>query len=181
MAADGISVKLTGFDELATKLRAIPVAMRKKVIRNALAAGGRLVRDVARAHAPVLSVPVPYRTAGTVRKAISVRTSKIARRAGDIGVFVNVRPAKGAKYATSTRKVLGVRVRSTRLVRASQRGARSPHDPFYWRFLEFGTQKMRARSFLAAGARQLSAALPVIRVQLARWLEKTNSTGRVTP
>ena len=57
------------------------------------------------------------RQPGTVRKAITVRTSKVARRNGDLGVYVNVRPAKGG-----------------------QRGKYSPTDPFYWRWLEFGAR-----------------------------------------
>lgn len=173
--------QLQGFDELAAKLRAIPSAMRQKVLRNALAAGGRLVRDEARRNAPVLSRPVPYRTAGLVRKSIVVRTSKTARQAGDVGVFVNVRPAKGAKFKTVKGKVLGLKVRNRVQTRGSMRGARSPVDPFYWRFLEFGTAKMRSRSFLQPAARKLSAALPVIQSELARWISKTNSSGRVTP
>ena len=65
----------------------------------------------------------PYRAPGTVKKAIRVRTSKVATRAGDVGVFVNVRPAKGAKYSTRTRSVMGLKVRTRTLKRASQRGA----------------------------------------------------------
>lgn len=173
--------KLLGFDDLAAKLRAIPGAMRKKVIRNALAAGARPVRDVARQHAPVLSKAVPYRTPGLVRKSIVVRTSKTAKQAGDVGVFINVRPAKGAKFKTVTSRVVGLKVRQRVQTRGGQRGAKSPLDPFYWRFLEFGTAKMSARSFLRPAARQLSIAVPVIRSALANWVAKTNSSGKVSP
>lgn len=174
-------VKLQGFDALAEKLRAVPGAMRKKVIRNALAAGARPVRDVARQHAPVLSKSVPYRTAGLVRKSIVVRTSKAAKQAGDVGVFINVRPAKGAKFKTINGSVLGLKISQRVQTRASLRGARSPVDPFYWRFLEFGTAKMAARPFLRPAARQLSIALPVIQATLKRWVEKANSSGKVVP
>jgi HK97 gp10 family phage protein len=156
MAVDTQQIK--GFDDLAAKLREIPKAMRKRVLRNALAAGGRLVRDTARASAPVLQAPTPYRTPGLVKKSIVVRTSKVARRAGDVGVFVNVRPAK-----------------------SGQRGAKSRTDPFYWRFVNFGTKKMAARPFLTNAAARLPAALAVFQEQVGRWIAKTNATGKVQP
>jgi len=109
---------VSGLQDLGAKLRSIPPKLRSRVILNALRAGARAFRDEARRLAPVLSVPVrrrnQVREVGTLKRAISVRTSKIARRGGDLGVFVNVRPAKGA-----------------------QRGNRTGKDPFYWRWLEF--------------------------------------------
>lgn len=158
----GAEIKLEGFDELTKKLKEIPVALRKRVIRNALAAGARLVRDEAKRLAPVLSptaaLKTPYRKSGTVQKAISVRTSKQDRRAGDVGVFVNVRPAK-----------------------PGQRGAKSKNDPFYWRFLEFGTNKMPARSYLGKSANKLPAALAIFKDAVTKWIDKTNASGKVTP
>lgn len=153
-------VKIEGFDELAKKLREMVPAMRKRVVKNALSAGARLVRDDAKRNAPVLSASVnaPYRKPGTLRSAIRVRSSKQARRAGDIGVFVNVKPAK-----------------------SGLRGAKSNSDPFYWRFLEFGTRKMSARSFLKPAAAKLDEALAIFQTQVGRWIEKVNASGKVTP
>lgn len=199
------TVKIQGFDELARKLRAIPDAMRKKVVRNALAAGGRLVRDAARREAPVLAQETPYRTPGLLRRSIVVRTSKRDRLMGNVGVFINVRPAKGAKFKTTTRKVFGVKVKSSRMVRASQRGAKSKLDPFYWRFQEFGwtpatgprgnagkrarrkavrsgaMPRIPGKAFLQKSGAQLPKALEIFKTQLGRWIERTNRTGRVVP
>ena len=112
--------RVTGLNDMRAALAGLSLQLRRRVLRNALAAGGRLVRDEARRLAPVLAVPVRrkgriIRKPGTLAKAISVRTSKQARRAGNVGVFINVKPAKG-----------------------NARGAQSPNDPFYWRWLEFG-------------------------------------------
>lgn len=157
-----VETTLTGFDELAAKLREIPIALRKRVLRNALAAGARVVRDDAKRNAPVLhlgsSLKAPYRKPGTVRAAIRVRTSKQARRGGDVGVYVNVKPAK-----------------------AAGRGAQSRNDPFYWRFLEFGTKKMAARSFLRPAANKLPQALASIQTALGKWFDQTNASGKVQP
>jgi hypothetical protein len=71
-----------------------------------------------------------YRKPGTVQKAVSVRTSKASRQAGNVGVFVNVRPAK-----------------------KGQRGAKNWRDPFYWSFLYRGTKHQPARPFLDAGGK----------------------------
>lgn len=113
-----LEVKVTGIPDLRAQLRSIPQKLRKRALRTALAAGARVVRDEARRLAPVISASAPavlkgYRKPGTVRRAIAVRTSKLARRSGDVGVFVNVRPAK-----------------------RGQRGAKNPNDPFYWRWLK---------------------------------------------
>jgi len=167
MAVDTQQIK--GFDDLAAKLRAIVPAMRKRVLRNALAAGGRIVRDAAKAGAPVLQGSAPYRTPGLLKKSIVVRTSKRDRRAGDVGVFVNVKPAPGAKYKNKVQ------------VRASQRGAKSKTDPFYWRFVNFGTKKMAPRPFLTNAASRLPAALAVFQEQVGRWITKVNVTAKVRP
>lgn len=147
-----------GIDDLKSKLLAITPALRKKVLRNALAAGARVVRDEAKRQAPVLTRHAPYRAPGTVKKAIRVRTSKVARRSGDVGVFVNVKPAK-----------------------SGTRGAKSRTDPFYWRFLEFGTRKMSARPFLKSAADKFPQALAIFQSAALKWFDKVNSTGKVTP
>ena len=158
----GEMVRIEGLDNLKRKLAEVPKAMRKRVLRNALAAGAREVRDVAKRNAPVMtlgtSLKAPYRKPGTVKQAIRVRTSKADRRAGDVGVFVNVRPAK-----------------------AGQRGAKNPNDPFYWRFLEFGTRKMPARPFLQRATSALPKALTIFQERVAKWINETDRSGQVNP
>jgi HK97 gp10 family phage protein len=147
-----------GLPDLRAALLSIPQKLRKRALRNALAAGARVIRDDARARAPVLQMSgvrkAPYRAPGTVRKAIVVRTSKAARRAGDVGVFVNVRPAK-----------------------SGARGAKSRGDPFYWRFLEFGTRKMGSLQFLRPASAKLAQALEVFKAQIGPQIEKLNNKG----
>lgn len=125
MAGD-IEVRVRGLDDLRAALREIPDKLRRRVLRNALAAGARIVRDEARRGAPVLREPDPRRKAGTVRDAISVRTSRQARAEGNVGVFVNVKPLKAAQIRAFKAK--------------GGKAASNPNDPFYWRWLEFGRQ-----------------------------------------
>lgn len=176
----GEFVRMEGLDDLKNKLLALPRQMRTRVLRNALSAGARIVRDDAKRNAPTLSAEnrsAPFRKPGTVREAIRVRVSKRDRRAGDVGVFVNVKPAK-----------------------AEQRGAKSKADPFYWRWLEWGwnparrgeskrsrralnksgsPKRVQGRKFLTNSAGKLGQALGVFQEQFGRWIEKVNASGKV--
>jgi HK97 gp10 family phage protein len=131
--ADSVQVKVD-VTELRRRLAELPAKLRRKVLVKALKAGARHVQRAARAAAPVLATPQPYRTKGLLRRRITVRTSKAAKERGDVGVFVNVRPAK-----------------------AGERGANSKLDPFYWRFVAFGTKahtiKPKTAKALAFGGR----------------------------
>lgn len=158
-----LSVKITGIQDIKKALAGIVPKLRRRALRNALAAGVRVVRDRARSAAPVLSAAAPavrrgYRSLGLLRKQIVVRTSKVARRAGDVGVFVNVRPAK-----------------------AGQRGARSPADPYYWRWVEFGTVRTRAAGYLRTGAAQLEEALRIFVAKIGPAIDKLNQPKAPAP
>lgn len=151
-----VEARVLGIPDLRAALMGVVPKLRVRALRNALSAGARLVRDEARRATPVLAAPIRrkgivVRNPGTLRKAISVRTSKIARRRGDVGVFVNVRPAK-----------------------RGARGANSPTDPFYWRFVEFGTKFVAARPFLTVGAKRLGDALQVFIAKIGPAIDKVN-------
>lgn len=178
MADDGVFVRVEGIPDLKAELLRLPEKLRKRALLNALRAGGRVVRDSARSLVPVLRVPIrrrgtTIRQPGTVKRAISVRTSKQARREGNVGVYVNVRPAK-----------------------PGQRGADNSKDPYYWRWLEFGRQAraaaptrvrikgvrsrkarrgvapMRAFRFLRGAGDKLPQALAVIIAKLGPAVQK---------
>ena len=125
-----VTVKLNGLQDLRAALLGIAPKLRKRALRNALAVGARIVRDEARRRTPTLKASTYYgasalrrgvRAIGTLKKAISVRTSKISTRQGNVGVFVNVRPLKNGS-------------------------AKNPKDPYYWRWQEFGWNPADGRS-----------------------------------
>lgn len=152
--ADSVKVTVNGIDELKRALAELPGKLRRKVLVKALRAGAKEVQKAARVAVPVLSAPSPYRTKGLLKRKISVRVSKESRRAGDVGVFVNVRPAaKG------------------------QRGAKSKLDPYYWRFVEFGTKKMTARPFMQPAAEALPQALAAFEREAVPAIEALNKRG----
>ena len=172
MAADGVTAKVIGIPAMREALLSLPDKLRKRWLKEALVAGARVVQKEARRIAPRLKVPSPYRTPGLLRKTISVRESKVARRAGNVGVFVNVRPAKGARLKT-VKGFLGRR--SKVMVKASLRGAKSKVDPFYWRFVEFGTKHMGASKFLQGGGGKLGEALTVFIQKIKPKLDALNN------
>ena len=151
----GFVVKVSGVEDAAAELRALTPKLRKRAILNALRAGARVVREEVRRLTPVLAVPVRrkgrlIRKPGTVRQAVSVRTSKTSARAGNLGVFVNVRPAKGGNV-----------------------GKFNPFDPFYWRFLLRG----RFGAALRGGAGKLIEAKAKIEATHGPAIERLNRKG----
>ena len=172
--ADNVTVKVKGIDELKRALQALPEKMRRKALIKPLRSAMKGVLDAARAAVPVLQAPAPYRTPGLLKKRLTVRSSKVARQEGNVGVFVNIRPAAGARFKT-VGSVAGVKIRINK--KASQRGAKSKLDPYYWRFVEFGTRKMAARPFLTPAANKLPQALAAFEREAIPAIEALNTTG----
>ena len=158
--ADALQVKLEGVDDLKRALADASVKIRTKAVRSALREAGKVIQSAARASAPVLSVPTKTRKSGTVKRNIAVRASKFARQAGNEGVYINVR---------------GIRSKA-RVKKLGKAGATNPNDPFYWRFLEFGTRKMAARPFLVPAAKaQGEAAIAKFMQSVIPQIEKLNN------
>lgn len=166
--AEGITVTLDGLAQLKKSLADLPDKLRRKVLLSALRKAAAVVRKAARVATPVLQEPTPYRTPGLLRKRLMVRQSRTAKAAGNVGVFVNVKPAEGAKYVKHN--ILGVKYKTVKT--ASKRGAKSSSDPYYWRFVAFGTRKMPARNFLQAGADALPQALAIFEREIGQAIEK---------
>jgi HK97 gp10 family phage protein len=131
--ADGLEFKLEGLDELRGKLKELSQDVQFKGGRYALRKASNVVREAAKANAARVDDPA---TAESIEKNITVRWSaRLFRRTGDLGFRVGV--LGGAKgYAKASGDVKG------------QGKANPGGDTFYWRFLEFGTEKMRAQPFL---------------------------------
>lgn len=147
------SIKIEGLNELRRALRDLPGATQARVLANAVASGARVIRNDARDKAPVLAAPAAHRVAGTVRDAI--RATRGVRRGSEASAFVSVRrlSKKQVRKFKAAQAALGRKIA----------GAVNPADPFYWRFLEFGTAKMAARPFLrpAFDTRKEAAALQI--------------------
>lgn len=162
-----------GLDAYKATLAGIVPKLRRRALRNALSAGARVVRDAARqnrrassAGSPVTGNEVRNYTRGSVAKAISVRNSKNAAHAGDVGVFVNVRPMKKGN--------------TSRFGPVRGAGRKNPDDPFYWRWLEFGAPKIHvgARAFLQPAASRLLDALRIFEKTIGPQIQKLDTNPK---
>lgn len=156
--ADEISVSVQGIDAMNKALANAAKSIRTKAVRLALSKAGRLIRDAAKSSAPVLARPTKNRKPGTLKAAISVRPSKFSRQQKNEGVFIGVRPLRGAR----TRKL-------------GKAGANNPNDPFYWRFQEFGWKNVPGQRFLSnAAASKGDAAVQVFMQSVIPQIERLN-------
>lgn len=156
---------IKGLAEFKAKMLELPKALVRKYLRPALLEGAYVVQKAALAETPALKAPVfrkgvQIRTPGLLRKKLKVRTSKQATRDGNVGVFVNIQPAK-----------------------AGERGKYSPLDPYYFRWVTFSTTKNKGRApgyrpFMQAGARKLEGeAFDAIKRDLEPRLQALNNGG----
>mgnify|MGYP000532318833 CR=1 FL=1 len=196
--AGSITGTWRGIETAKAALRGIPDKLRRRALMNALKAGGRIVQKAARSRAPLLKLTTysgaqafrsGRRKVGTVAKAISVRVSKISKREGNVGVFINVRPLKTStisKFKKATGKA----------------GADNPDDPYYWRWLNFGrkaaTRRVKLKTlrrsggvtrrsqtgayagarFLEAGAAKLPEALRQFELSIGPQIRRLNVNPR---
>lgn len=144
-------VKVTGLQEVRRALAEFSKA-QKQAARVGVYRGARIIANEAKLLAPVLRRPgrgkvgSMKRLPGTVKRSITA----VRRR----GTKETVQASAIVKAAVGTKK-----------------GTNSPHDPFYARFLEQGTKKMRAHAFmLPAAMRKRAEVVEVIKRTLVERL-----------
>lgn len=146
-------LELHGLDGLLRSLRQLPKELQGKPLQTGMRKAGNLIRDEAKRRVP--------RASGFMSKQIVVRRAAAKdRRKARVGAggeyfTVGVRTGKKVKYANTKR--------NRRQGRAGKLYEQSGWA-HYWRFIEFGTKKMRAKPFLtpAAEARGPQAAQVMI-------------------
>ena len=152
-------VKVEGLRELQAKLKALPVKLQGKPMRNALQSGAKLVKTRAR---DLVSVDT-----GFLREAIIQYPVKRGEHqySDQVRVGVRKRVRKGAKLSKKYKAALNLRRRRS----SNQRSV----TPKYWRYLEFGTSRMPARPFLRpAFEREKMPASERIKQRMREEIEK---------
>jgi HK97 gp10 family phage protein len=127
------TVQWRGFRELEQNLRLLSSEMRERGVKLMMSRAAVPMRDDAKSRAPILSEPDPRRKPGTVRNAIRIWRKRSTKYA--VTYYVGVR-ALGRKAIRTFKQKTG------------RSSTENPNDPYYWRYLEMGTSKMRARPFL---------------------------------
>lgn len=157
-----MSVKISGVREISAALHQLAGQVaERKLVEKGLRAGATIVRDDARVRAPLLAVPHPHRIRGTLQRSIIVSRGRPEGR--NPVMLVRVRPLSRSQIA--------------KFKRAGGSSRENPRDPFYWRFVEFGTSRMAARPFLrpafeSGKLRAVDAALGELRVLVGAELAK---------
>lgn len=127
-----LSVNIKGLKELGQAMNSLERKVRNSIGVKAMRKGGAVIKNQARANAPVLEHSVSHRKRGTLKKAISAST-KIGEN-GSVTTKIFVRKLKISKI--------------TAFKSNGKNSSANPDDPYYWRFVEFGTSKMPAKPFL---------------------------------
>jgi hypothetical protein len=128
------SVELKGLSEYVNRLEQLGGDMVFIGCVRSLGPGANLMRDAARARAPVLQMPDPRRKPGTLRDAITT-----------------LRVTKPRKFAVEF--VVGIRLLSRSAVtkfkqKTGRDSKENPDDPFYGPILEMGRTERTRRQFL---------------------------------
>lgn len=96
------SINVAGLDQLQRALQQLPQQLAKNVLRGAVAAGARVIRDEARRRAPIYNGPDGSVPRGVIRRAIYAGSSRELTNALQQGYIVNVR--SGKKYQALGKK-----------------------------------------------------------------------------
>lgn len=169
MAETTTQWKVTGLKELGELLKDLPEELRRGVVRKALRKGAMLVEADAKRRVPILKPRLvkgrsqldPRRTPGTLLNAI--RAGGAFSQAGGTEVIVKVGVKRLTKKAVAAFKQT-----------SGKAGALNPNDPFYARFVEYGTSKTPVQAFMRPALEsQGFAVVERFRDEFKRGLDET--------
>lgn len=165
---DKSSASISGTAELSAALRDLAPRLRRGPALKALRAGAQPVLERAIAETPILDKPVyrngrMIRRPGTLRRSLTVRTSKDTAKDGNVGVFVNYKPLERSAIVAFKNDT-------------GRRGADNPDDNFYWRWVIFATRRNKnpKRALQIAGGILQSVSLPLIVQALVAIFDRLN-------
>lgn len=128
--------QIKGLDEALRRMRGIAPKLKKRGVGAALRKAAVIVRKAAAQSAKQFD---DQATQSNISKEVVVRTNaKKGRRAGGVAVEIGVRGGAKAYVDNKANR------RAGRVGDTYEGGGNS----FHWRFLEFGTSKMRAQPFM---------------------------------
>lgn len=140
---DTIEASVDGLESLLGKLDELDFDMKRKGGRAALRRAANIIRDSAQQKARLINDP---NTPESIAANIAVRwNNRRFKRNGDLAFRVGV--LGGAKqYGNTKANRRQGRVGDTYVTSGSKKNPGG--DTWYWRFIELGTRRQRARPFL---------------------------------
>lgn len=144
MVTNTASFRINGIDELSKRIQAAPEDLQKRALRPAIRAGLQVIRDDAIRRAERIDNP---KTPTTIADNIHMKTFW---RKGERAMHGSVGVEGGARY---------------------RRGDKDAGKTTYWRFVETGTERSRARPFLRPALSQnTNEAMQALVFELGRQL-----------
>lgn len=162
------TVRLEGMKEYARRLQELGDGMVTRGCVVALAPGANILREAARARAPVLKTPDPRRRPLTLKNAVQALRVKTTRFAATF--VVGIRLLKGSQVAAFKK-------------RTGKAGNENPDDPFYGTILEYGKTPRTRRPFLkpafdAAAKPAVQTSFEHLKRFTEREIRRIGGTGR---
>ena len=182
-----VDIKMTGLREFEANLKILRDQFQVRtggLINRSLMAGARIIRDEAKAKAPV------YDTARAKRAFKSRRFNRAGfglSQSQEVRVPRNLKSNIVASYAKGMPLTVLVRVRTRTYIfeRGSNFKSNVVGNPNYWWLVEFGTSKMAARPFMRPAfetkkTQALEAFTIEMRKQLAEQFRKFRPNLKLT-
>lgn len=170
-----IQLKVPKTDRLVDALGKLPDKVQKKVARTAARKGATVMRKAAIRNARQFDDKTTKEQVW--RNVVVQEATRSSKRVG--GVFMRVGVRGGAKQYSNTRE----NVRKQRVGKSYKTNGSSDNpggDTWYWRFLEFGTAKTQAKSFLRSAMQDnAQKVFDTIAVEMDRGLAKILSEVKV--
>lgn len=156
-----MAANIQGIAELSQAFKALSFDMQKKVAPRMVAAAGGIIRKEAKTIAQAEGL----RKTGAFINNIAIKREK-GTGAGKIEYHVGVRHGRALGNGKKVVKYLAVST-TGRIITKRQ------NDPFYWRFLEFGTKNIHAHHVIghAFDTRQKEA-LAAMETAMQKAIEK---------
>lgn len=161
--------ELQGLDPILAKMRTMGPKLVKKGAKAALRKGAVIVQKAAKRNALQLDDP---KTARSIAQNIAIQASNpLGRREGGVAYRVGVLGGARRVYANNR----GNRRKGI----VGQETGGTGGSTWYWRFLELGTSKMRARPFmLPALVSNIDSATNAIVAALGPALDRAIEKGK---
>lgn len=160
---------LIGLEPILAKMRNMPQKLVKSGAKRALRKGAVVIQKAAKANAQRIDDP---RTERSIARNIAVQYSgPLSRAEGGVAYRVGVLGGARRVYANN-------RANRRKGIVGQETGG-TGGSTWYWRFLELGTSKMRARPFMVpAMVANVDKATNVILAELGPALDRAIEKGR---
>lgn len=155
-------LEVKGLREIEAALKGFTPALQKRAIRQALGAGARVVRDAARANAPVRTGVLKRNiqaVVGKINPAKGIQNAYIGEETGKVG------PVNAAGKVEFKR-------RGKLRLRAQTRREKRGEDPYYYRFQEIGFTAVGRRKARSGAAKRRGGSATGTKVPGKRFLTR---------